>query len=219
MPTQFDVFSGRPLTIGTPLIYFSAAPTASDSAYAPGTIALVQSTMTSYQLLDVTGSVATWAPLINPGGAVTDIATDSGTATPAAGVITIHGGIGCATSASGSTVTIDVSGGFDWATVAGASQTLVASNGYITGNAGLTTFTLPAVASIGDTFQIAGASAGGWIVAQNAGQVIHYNAVDTTVGAGGSIASTNRYNIIEILCVVANTGFTVLSSSGALTVV
>lgn len=157
---------------------------------------------------------------IASGGGSTSFVEDVGSASPLAGVINVIGGSGIATSGSGNTITITATGaGFTWTTVAGTSQAVVKENGYINGNAGLTTFTLPATGSVGDSFQIAGFGTGGWTVAQNAGQVIHFNSVDTTIGVGGSLSSTNRYNTVEIMCIVANTDWTVLDSSGTLTVV
>lgn len=130
------------------------------------------------------------------------------------------GSISVAGNPGTNTLTISLSGsGFTWNTVAGTSQNISVENGYIPQNIALTTFTLPATGSIGQVFQIAGFGSGGWIIAQNAGQVIHFNATDTTVGAGGSIASTNRYNTIEVMCIVANTEWTVLDASGTFTIV
>jgi len=145
---------------------------------------------------------------------------DSGTAVPVANNLNIRGGAGISTTGFGDTVTITATGaGFTWNTVAGTTQTVAKDNGYKNGNAGLTTYLLPATGAVGDTFQLAGFGAGGWILTQNASQTIHFNSTDTTVGVGGSIASTNRYNTIEVMCIVANTDWTVLDSSGTLTVV
>ncbi len=133
---------------------------------------------------------------------------------------TLTAGAGIAIANAAGSITISNTGaGFSWNTVAGTTQTVAAENGYINGNAGLTTYLLPATGAVGDTFQLAGFGAGGWILTQNALQVIHYNSTDTMIGLGGSIASSNRYNTIEVMCIVANTDWTVLDSSGTLTVV
>ena len=50
-------------------------------------------------------------------------------------------------------------------------------------------------------------SAGGWTIKQNAGQSIGIANLTTTVGTGGSIASINQGDWIEIVCNVTNTGF------------
>jgi|SRR5690348_444365 len=174
-----------------------------------------RNTLTAHAFLigDGTNPVAFLGPGTNG-----QIPIGSTGATPVLATITAGAGISV-TNAAGSITIANTSAGFTWNTVAGTSQTIAAQNGYINANAGLTTYLLPAVAAVGDTFQLAGRGAGGWILTQNAGQVIHFNSSDTTVGVGGSLASTNRYNTIEVMCIVANTDWTVLDSSGTLTVV
>lgn len=95
-------------------------------------------------------------------------------------------------------------GGLTWTTVSGTSQSAAVNNGYITNNAGAVTVTLPATAAIGETVEIAGLGAGGWIVAVATGQSIHIGSSTTTVTTG-TLASTNRYDNLIIKCVVANT--------------
>lgn len=119
------------------------------------------------------------------------------------------------TTAANNSANWTLLGTFAANTVTGTSQTLANQNSYISANAALTTFTLPATAAVGDTFLIIGKGAGFWTIAQNAGQSIHYNASTTTVGVGGSITSTQAYNTMTIQCTVANTEFTVISASGA----
>lgn len=61
--------------------------------------------------ITVAGNPGTSTLTISTTGAIADsFATDSGTATPAAGVITMHGGNNISTSGAGSTVTYNVSG-------------------------------------------------------------------------------------------------------------
>lgn len=97
---------------------------------------------------------------------------------------------------------------------------MTADNGYVTNNAGLVTLTLPVTAAFGTALAVQGLGAGGWTIAQNAGQNIQVGSVSTTVGAGGSLSSTNRYDSIQILCVVANTTWAMLGGpQGTLTVV
>src|SRR5690606_41586834 len=93
------------------------------------------------------------------------------------------------------------------------------NNGYRANNAGLVTLTLPVTAAVGTVIRVAGKGAGGWLIAQNAGQTIHFGVVDTSTGAGGSLASTLQYDSVELLCTVADTEWTVLSVIGNLTVV
>ncbi len=136
---------------------------------------------------------------------------------PVLATLTAGTGIGI-TNGSGS-ITIDsVGGGFTWNDVVGTSDDFEASNGYIANNAGLVTITLPTTCAVGDSFKIVGLGAGGWRIAQNASQVIHFGNMDTTTGVVGMLDSTNRYDCVEFLCVVLNNEFVVLSSVGNITV-
>ncbi len=110
-------------------------------------------------------------------------------------------------------------GSITWSEVTGTSQAMAVSNGYILNNAALVTATLPATAAVGDVMEIVGKGAGGWRLAQNAGQTVHFGNQNTTTGAGGSLSSTNRYDCIAIICTTANTDFVIKSSIGNLTVV
>jgi hypothetical protein len=60
--------------------------------------------------------------------------------------------------------------------------------------------------------------ANGWTVAQGAGQEIFFGNTHTTVGAGGSLASTNAGDCITMVCLVANNTFYVVSSVGNITI-
>ena len=112
-----------------------------------------------------------------------------------------------------------ISGEFTWQPVSGTSQAMVQNNGYIPLNSSLTTFTLPAIAAIGDKFRIGGFGAGGWIIAQNAGQTIHLLPSNTTTGVDGSLASQGTRDSLEIICVTANTDFLVVSLTGNPTII
>jgi hypothetical protein len=64
---------------------------------------------------------------------------------------------------------------------------------------------------------VQGKGAGGWKIAQNAGQTIHFGNVDTTTGATGYLASTNRYDSIQLLCITANTDWAIMTTQGVVT--
>lgn len=139
-------------------------------------------------------------------------------ADPTLATLTPGTGIGI-TNGAGS-ITINSTGaGLSWTDVTGTSQAIAVNNGYTANNVGLVTLTLPATAAYGSVVSVVGKGAGGWKVAQNSGQTIHFGSVNTTTGAGGSLASTNQFDVLSILCTVANTDFTVLDSIGNLTVV
>jgi len=131
-----------------------------------------------------------------------------------AGAITVSG------NALTHTLTISFSGmAFVWNSVAGTTQAMAVNNGYITQNGALTTFTLPALAAVGDIVQVVGFGAGGWQIDQNIGQVIHFGIFDTTPGVGGSIASNVRYDGVQLICTAVNTDWVVVSSFGNITIV
>ena len=139
-------------------------------------------------------------------------------ATPTASTLTAGTGISI-TNAAGSITIAATGSGESWTEVTGTSATMVADNGYIASNAGLVTLTLPATCALGSVISIRGKGAGGWLVAQNAGQSIHLGSSTTTVGAGGSLASTNRYDSFDLTCITANNEFVCTGVQGILTVV
>lgn len=112
-----------------------------------------------------------------------------------------------------------LSTGITWNEVTGTSQSAAVNNGYILNNSSLVTLTLPSTAAQGSIIEVAGKGSGGWKIAQNASQTIHFGNTNTTTGTGGSLASTNQYDSLTILCITANTDFIVLSSVGNITIV
>ena len=106
-----------------------------------------------------------------------------------------------------------------WSEETGATTALEVAHGYVMNNNTLITATLPATAAQFSTIIITGKGVGGWLIAQNAGQTIHYLGSDSTLGVGGSLASTNSYDCLELVCIAANTSFVVRNSVGNLTIV
>jgi len=161
-----------------------------------------------------------WVLVTATGGdPIQSIITDSGTALPAAGAVSLVGGSGVNTSASGSTVTINVTGfGIKYTTVT-ANTSMQIDSGYITNKAGTAaSMLLPATAPVGSAISVVGRGATGWIITQAAGQSINMNSVSTTVGVGGSLASSAQFNSVNLICTIANTTWTVINSEGVLTV-
>ena len=110
-------------------------------------------------------------------------------------------------------------GGITWNEVVGVSQAAAVDNGYICNNAGLVTVTLPDTAALGSVVAITGKGAGGWAVAQNAGETIYWDEANaTTTGVGGSLASTDDYDSVRLICITADTDWGVLSSKGNITI-
>lgn len=130
-------------------------------------------------------------------------------ATPVLATLTAGPGVSIA-NAAGSITISGTGSGIGWTEVTGTSQTMSADNGYVSSNAGLVTFTLPTTAAFGTVINVVGKGAGGWKIAQNAGQNIQLGSSSSTAGVTGYIASTNQYDSIELLCTTANTTWTVL---------
>jgi len=192
-------------------------------------INLSQAGVVSYDGAGVfTGSLITqFSPLVGGAsnaisslGPLTDgqLVIGSTGVSPAASTLTAGTGITITNGAG--TITISSSAvGFVWNSVAGTTQAITEGNGYVNTNAALTTFTLPATGAFGTIFAIVGQGAGGWTIAQNAGQSLILGSLQSTAGVTGSVSSTNANDGIEFLCTVADTTWTMRSSVGNLTVV
>jgi len=117
-----------------------------------------------------------------------------------------------------------------WAPVGGGGMTWVAApadtsftvnQGVYNTKATLLTMTLPVTAVAGTVIAIQGTAVGaaGWIIAQNAGQNIQVGDVSSTIGVGGSVASTDANDGITLLCTVADTTWNEVGMVGNLTIV
>jgi hypothetical protein len=129
---------------------------------------------------------------------------------------TLTAGTNISVSNTAGAITISATGlaGIGWTNVTGTTQAMTADNGYVADSGSLCTMTLPTTAAFGTIIYVQGLGAGGWSVAQNAGQQIIMGTAVTTSGAGGSLSSTNQYDAVALLCVTANTTWTVMSSIG-----
>jgi hypothetical protein len=94
-------------------------------------------------------------------------------------------------------------------TVTDITQAVEINSSYIPTNVALTTFQLPDTASVGNRVTIAGFGAGGWIILVGSGQTI--KDADTGASAAVSVASSSRYDCIEIVCVEENTTWVTFS--------
>lgn len=136
----------------------------------------------------------------------------STSATPQVGTISGSGNITVTTGAGTLALSLTGPASMTYASNTGTSATLNAFAGIIPINTLLFTFTLASTASVGDVFEIVGRGSGGWVLNLNAGQTIFGTGFATT--SGGSVTSTDRYNCLRFVCVVANTGFVVSSMMG-----
>ncbi len=177
------------------------------------TVAVTGTTNHAIQVGNASGSLTSLTAATNGQIPIGSTGVDPVIATITAGTgITVTNGAGSITIAS-------TAGSFPWTEVTGTSAGMAVNNGYIANNAGLVTLTIPTTAAIGDIVRVTGKGAGGWLIAQNAGETIYFGASTTTTGVGGSLASTLARDGIELVCVTANNDWNVLSVQGNLTVV
>lgn len=150
--------------------------------------------------------------------AITALATDGqliiGSTAGAPAAATLTAGTGVTITNASNSITINAAGGgMSWSTLAGTTQAAAVNNGYISGNAGATTITLPATYAIGDTVAVEGLGAGGWILAANTGDTIQIGAAVTS--SGGTLTSAAATDNVYVTAIVANTTWRVRSTNSA----
>jgi hypothetical protein len=171
-------------------------------------------TANSASLVTTSAGVPVWSSTMTNG----QVIIGSTGATPTAATLTAGTGISITNGAGSITVTNTQTSSTMW-TVVTTAQTLAAGNGYFANSASQLTFTLPATAAVGDTYQVCAVNTGGWITAQAAGQQIFMGNTSDTSGATGTIASAStKGDWIEIVCYVANTTFYANLKQGEATV-
>ena len=106
---------------------------------------------------------------------------------------------------------------YTWSEIT-ASQAAAVNNAYVANNASQVVLTLPSTALFGDKVQVCGKGAGGWKIAQNDGQTIHFDSANTTTGVSGSLASQNTFDCVELVCITLNSDWLVVSCIGNITV-
>ncbi len=130
---------------------------------------------------------------------------------PSPATLTAGTNISIVNAAGSITISATGAGGFGWTEVTGTSQNMASNNGYIANNGALVSLALPTVSVVGDQLAIIGKGAGLFSITQGASQQIHVGSSASTLGAGGSVSSTNQFDSIYLVCTVANTIWTVLS--------
>ena len=128
-------------------------------------------------------------------------------------------GAGITITPGANSITIEsTASGIAWHESIADVSPMVVGSGYITNKAGtLCSLSLPASSVVGDTIEVVGKGATGWIITQAANQQIYFGNVSTTLGATGTLASTNAHDCIELVCTTADLVWTVKSSVGNLT--
>lgn len=160
-------------------------------------------------LLNINGSTGTDGQLI--------IASTAGK--PAFASLTAGAGIGLTLGSN--SIAIAATGALPvvWSAMA-ADAGLAVNTGRINTKPGaLLTATLPAAAAVGTVIQLQGSATGstGWKIAQNAGQNVQLGNTSTTIGVGGSLASTNVNDGVSLVCTVADTTWNAFASIGNIT--
>lgn len=112
------------------------------------------------------------------------------------------------------------SGGVTWNYVTGTTQAMAVGQGYLVNNVAQVVLTLPVTAAQLTVMRVKGMGAGGWKIAQNAGQFIGWDETDnTTTGITGYLESTDDFDAVEIICTTADTVWQILTTKGNVTVV
>ena len=97
--------------------------------------------------------------------------------------------------------------GIIWSEETGSPLNSVLGHGYICNMNSLLTVNLPSVAAVGDTVTCVGKGSGLFSVVAAAGDTIHFGDQDTS--AGGSLTATNRYDTIQLICITADSDWSV----------
>lgn len=148
-------------------------------------------------------------------GSVVTVVTES---SDQLGTASIVGGTGITITPSANVITISNTGAgvLSWNTIASATIASI-NQGYISNNAATrVVLTMPSTAAVGSEIKLMGLGAAGWQIAQPAGVNIQVGEQSTTSGTGGSLSSTNQYDSIYLICIVANTTWSVLGAPQSL---
>lgn len=106
-----------------------------------------------------------------------------------------------------------------WTSVSTTPFQMISNHSYINTNAGAASFLLPTTSIVGDYLRLMGNGAGGWTISYTTNQNIIVGSSSSTL-TSGSVASTNRYDSLSLVCVVANTQWQVnVAPQGNLTIV
>jgi hypothetical protein len=225
--TQYNVVVGGASTSTLAMVAPSATSgiplvSGGSSANPSFTTAAVAGGGTGFVTAAVNGVVYgnTTSPLgVTAAGTNGQVLLGATSAAPAFATLTSTGGTIAYTLGANSLNLDVVDGGFVWSVIT-ADQVAAVNNGYIANKAGLLTLTLPTTAAAGTTLALTGMNTAlGWKLGQNANQIVHFGTSTTTTGTGGSLASINIRDSIELVCVVANLEWNVINSVGNITVV
>lgn len=91
--------------------------------------------------------------------------------------------------------------------ISAVTQQAIPNTGYVPSSNLSTVITLPTEAEIGAKVAIQGQGSGGWVLQANSGQIIHLSSSVTS--DGGSLASSNRYDTVLVMCIEKDTTWSV----------
>ena len=174
------------------------------------------SSLTDHSVLVGSGTGAITALTVGTNG---QVLVGASAADPAFATLTSTGGTVTFTAGANTLNLEAAGGGLTWSEITGATKTIVVGEAYVSNDgATLVTFTLPAAAAVGKEFAVVGKGSGLWQIAQGANQYIIIGASTSTPGAGGHIDSTADNDCVELVCTVADLGFTVRDYVGTISV-
>lgn len=120
----------------------------------------------------------------------------------------ITGGTGISVVNGANSITINqTGGGMSW-NIGLTPGTVTVNNAYVD-TIGGQTYVLPANANVGDMVRVVGSAAGNWVLQAGAGDIIHLGTATTS--GGGTLTATDDHDSVEVVCIVANSEWTVLS--------
>lgn len=169
-------------------------------------------TLTAHSLYVGNGTSAPTALGVATNG---QLAIGSTGADPVLATLTGGTGISIDNTTPGAITINSTQGAQTWVNQTATAVTMAAQTAYVstsTANA-LITYTLPTTAAVGDTFRIVGKTTGGWTLQAAAGQTVNVGNVATTTA--GSVSSSQTFDSVQIVCITANTVFSIISGVSA----
>lgn len=128
-------------------------------------------------------------------------------------VNTLTAGTGITITNGPGTIEIAATPTFIWENI-GASQQLVANHGYFCSFGGALSLLLPSNSAVGDIIEVVLIGSTSWTITQAAGQRIRLANTQTTLGAGGSIASLQQGDHLRLVCQTADQIWVVAGNTG-----
>ncbi len=231
-------YLGLPETDVPQVIIAKRPPTTNDiDGRKLGDLWVDASAMSMYGFVGSSSGEAIWIFLGASSGSLATLTGDCGEAVnPSAGNINLQGGgaggiefknggtglLNAEVQVDNKTIQIvenqlKATSGFTWNVI--NTHTVASSgNGYFVNDAGNIDISLPTTSSIGDSIEISEIGSGTWTIKQGDGQQIRLGAYQTTLGAGGSLVSTQSGDSILLTCYGDNSLWVSTSSTGNITI-